>query len=392
MKLCKTQDRNLSYQVSGDINSISEIWDAFLPQDHHLQSRFLKILPDSGLEDVKYHFLLIYHSGTCIGLASFQEFRFHSGHYDSSFLNNGPLSLIRQILICHETGILICGNLFHLNEEGFYFSDSRNRSLILEVSRDLERRLKPGALLLKDIQEPLEQEGLKEHRFRTFDQDLLMELKLEADWLGFDDYLASLGKKYRQRAKKILEATSSLEFRILEEDEISQNKAVMENLYQQVRQRQAIRVGSLNGNYFLEMKKAKKDAFEIRAWFDENKKMVAFSSHFLHPNKVREVHYIGFDSEANEKHLLYFNILFDGIRAGIENKESTIQFGRTGFDAKASAGAVPNSIFHYFRLKRGLPTITFNYMNRALENKEKPDWKNRNPFKEQPQEIIKLEA
>jgi hypothetical protein len=166
----------------------------------------------------------------------------------------------------------------------------------------------------------------------------------------------------------------------------------MENLYQQVRQRQAIRVGSLNGNYFLEMKKAKKDAFEIRAWFDENKKMVAFSSHFLHPNKVREVHYIGFDGETNEKHLLYFNILFDGIRAGIENKESKIQYGRTGFDAKASAGAVPNSIFHYFRLKRGFPTLTFNYMNRALENKEKPDWKNRNPFKEPAQEIIKLEA
>ena len=392
MKLCKTQDRNLSYQVSGDINSISEIWDAFLPQDHHLQSRFLKILPDSGLEDVKYHFLLIYHSGTCIGLASFQEFRFHSGHYDSSFLNNGPLSLIRQILICHETGILICGNLFHLNEEGFYFSDFRNRSLILEVSRDLERRLKPGALLLKDIQEPLEQEGLKEHRFRTFDQDLLMELKLEADWLGFDDYLASLGKKYRQRAKKILEAALSLDFRILEEDEISQNKAVMENLYQQVRQRQTIRVGSLNGNYFLEMKNAKKDAFEIRAWFDENEKMLAFSSHFLHPHQVREVHYIGFDSTANENHQLYFNILFDGIRAGIDHKELKIQFGRTGFDAKASAGAVPGSMLHYFRLKRGLPTITFNYMSRALENREKPDWKNRNPFKEPALEILKTEA
>jgi hypothetical protein len=169
-------------------------------------------------------------------------------------------------------------------------------------------------------------------------------------------------------------------------EEIHSREEEIEMLYQQVRERQALRIGSLTGGYFSGMKKAWGEQFQIRAWLDENGKMLAFSSHFLHPGNQREVHYIGFDSAANEKHLLYFNILFDGIRCGIENHEFEVMFGRTGFDAKASAGAIPGNNLHYFRVKRGLPGLTFQVLQKALAGKEKNDWKNRNPFRKEGRE------
>lgn len=370
--------RNLRVQ---DILKIAADWDALLPEHHPLQSRFLLAIQEAGLPDVQFHYCLIYKDEKPAGLAYFQLFHFHSGHYDSSALGQGPLAYLSQLLLCQETGILVCGNLFHLAQEGFYFNNQEDRELLLPLVREMEKKLKPGALLIKDIRKPFSENILKDNRLRSFDEDQVMSLILSPYWKSFDDYLNSLSKKYRQRASKILQAASGLSLRELSFEEIQSREEEIERLYQQVRERQALRIGSLTGGYFSGMKKAWGEQFQIRAWLDEKGKMLAFSSHFLHPGNQREVHYIGFDTEANEKHLLYFNILFDGIRCGIEQGEFEVMFGRTGFDAKASAGAIACNNLHYFRVKRGLPGLSFRVLQKALSAKEKPDWKNRNPFR-----------
>ena len=68
----------------------------------------------------------------------------------------------------------------------------------------------------------------------------------------------------------------------------------------------------------------------------------------------------------------------------IERKASVLWLGRTGNDAKASAGAVAVQGSHYFRVKRGIPSLAFSYFNNAYRSTESEDWKKRNPFKEQP--------
>lgn len=381
MTICQLPDKGIRENRYSDIRDIAAEWDFLLPENHPLRSRFLMAIQDSGLPDVEFYYLLLFRNGMPAGLAYFQHFHFHAGHYDSKALGKGPLAYLSQLVLCQQTGILVCGNLFHLAQEGFYFPVQGDRELLLPAVRSLEKELRPGAVLLKDIQKPLPEPALREHRFRIFEEDQVMGLILSPEWNSFDDYLSSLSKKYRQRASKILQASEKLRLVELDEKAVLSHSKEMEGLYQQVRQRQALRIGSLTGAYFSEMKKVFGPGFQIRAWLNDDGKMLAFSSHFIHPGQQREVHYIGFDTEANEQHLLYFNILFDGIRCAIEDHNFEVMFGRTGFDAKASAGAVPSGNLHYFRVKRGLPGLTFQVLRKALAGKEKPDWKNRSPFK-----------
>lgn len=381
MKICSPPTNGISFRSTGEISSFSAEWDALLPEHHPLQSSFLRVFEESALPDLRFHYLLISRNDRTIGLAVFQHFHFHSGHYDSKALGQGPMYYLSQLLLCQETGILVCGNLFHLGQEGFYFPDDADRSAILPVALEMEKKYRPGGILLKDISEGFAASELKQLKFRTFSDDQVMSLGILPAWNSFEDYLSSLSKKYRQRAQRILKLAGSLKLTELNETEIAAHKAEISALYGQVRERQALRIGSLNGDYFLCMKKAHGKNFEVHAWLDESGRMIAFASHILHAEGEREVHYIGFDYKSNEEYSLYFNILFDGIRRGIVQGNPKVLFGRTGFDAKASAGAVPENNLHYFRLKPGLPALTFKILSKALAKKESETWKNRNPFR-----------
>lgn len=381
MKICHTSQPDVSFRSAGEIFQIAGEWDSFLPENHPLESRFLKVLEDARLPDLRFHYLIISREQSTIGLAVFQHFRFHSGHYDSKALGEGPLFYLSQLFLCQETGILVCGNLFRSDSEGFYFPKPSDRNCLPGIAAELEKKWKPGALLLKDIRQPFPHAVLKKEGFRSFEEDEVMNLSLLPEWNNFGDYLSALSKKYRQRARRIIAAASVLRQTELGEKEICERINEIESLYMQVRNRQALRIGSLNGAYFLEMKKVFGKQFQVYAWFGPDDQMLAFSSHLLLEDGSREVHYIGFDYEANEQYFLYFNILFDGIRQAIDQGNSLVHFGRTGSDAKASTGAVPESNLHYFRVKAGLPALTFRILHKALTGNESRKRVFRNPFR-----------
>jgi hypothetical protein len=204
-----------------------------------------------------------------------------------------------------------------------------------------------------------------------------MTVSIDPDWVDFEAYVSAFSKKYRQRANKILSARQELEVRFLSLDEIHARRNDINRLYQDVRNKQMLRLGSLTAGYFHNMKKVLNDDFQVLGWFLDGE-MVAFSSHLVHPGNAIEVHYIGFQYEVNEKYAIYFNILFEGVRQAILLKKSKLFFGRTGYDAKASAGAVPETGRHYYWIKRGIASLAFRYFISSYRSKE--DWRNRNPF------------
>jgi hypothetical protein len=202
-------------------------------------------------------------------------------------------------------------------------------------------------------------------------------------------YQDALSKKYRQRARKIKEAGQPVQVRSLTADEIRSQSSVIEQLYQQVRMRQSLRIGSLNAAYFEGMKRAYGDDFEFLAWSLDGE-MLAFSTHWLHADGDLEIHYIGFDTPANEKYSLYFNMLFEGIETAIRRGASAVQFGRTGYDAKANVGAKAEAYTHYFRVKRGFPALAFRMIRSGWDGSDNHDWEKRNPFKESQTEFQRV--
>ena len=381
MKICRIPDREITFQVYTDPESIEAEWDGMLPGGHSLKTSQLSVMQKSGMPDVSFLYFVVSRNNSCIGLMYAQLFRFHSEHYSQELLDQTCIQIVRNFILRQETGLLICGNLFHLNEPGYFFKDRKDEGLVFQILEQFQKKcsVKISGILLKDAGLDMDDQLASSSRFQRFDNDTVMSVNVDPDWVDFDSYLSAFSKKYRQRANKILQARQSLETRFLSLDEIHAHRSYINILYQNVRHKQMLRLGSLTPDYFYGMKKELKDDFQVLGWFLDGK-MVAFSSHLAHPGNVLEVHYIGFEYEANEKHSIYFNILFEGVRQAVEQKKSKLLFGRTGYDAKASAGAVPETGCHYYRIKRGIPSLAFRYFTSSYRSKENEDWRKRNPF------------
>jgi len=384
MKFCHPSDPDISFVSHYDINEIKEVWDSFLPNEHHLKSQELLIFQESKLIDLRFSYLIVKRKSSIIGLIYMQLVDFNSRHYASELLDQSLLSLIKDYILKQKTGILICGNLFRIDSECFYFPQKENQQFIFQVLDQFEgsnsTSLNFSGILIKDCVLAFTKQQLEGTRFKPYSKDKLMELAIDPGWFTFDDYLNALSKKYKQRANKILKAGENLTRRTFTIEEFERYGVEIESLYENVVNRQLIKISKLNYSYFQKMMQRAEQDFKITGYF-HNDELIAFSSHFYHSKTVMEIHYIGFETEINEEFALYFNILFDGIKEAIEQKIKVLKLGRTGFDAKASAGAEAVEAHHYYRIKRGIPSLAFKYFIKFYTDKEESKLKVRNPFK-----------
>jgi hypothetical protein len=387
MKFCNTNFETVNFLAYKNIGPISGIWDSVLPLGHHLKSKELLILENSMLSDISFCYLLIYNSGVLSGAVYLQVCSFDQKHFAIS--DQSGKGLLGKYLIGKERKIVVCGNIFKSEFQGFHFVKDDNQ--IFEILKSFESsnplNLKLGMIVLKDYAEELPfSEKASASGFTLFENDQVMNLEINSDWSSIDDYFESLSKKYRQRARKITEAGKKIQKRDLSITEIENFSFEIGRLYGMVVERQQVRPGILNERYFLEMKRTMKELFSVTGYFLEDK-ILAFSSFILNKDNTLEVHYVGFDQNENDRYALYFNLLFDGISLAIEKSCGVLKLGRTGYDAKANLGAVAQKQKHYYKVKRGLPSIAFQYLKNQYYSNIDESWKKRNPFKIQLEEV-----
>lgn len=386
MFFCSTPAQTCEYDVFTSVQQLSPEWNAFLPEGHRLKTTELQVAEHSATADLRFAYLLIRRKSVLLGLAAFQIVEIKSSHFPSSAWKSGFFQHMKEVVFCKPRYLLVCGNVFRNNGPAFYFKNKENDALIFDLMRHFDRqnpfRFRFFGLWVKEPPSSMNVDS----GFTPVQGDLLMQMSLRPEWETLDDYFASLSKKYLQRARKIRKALEGIDVRTLSEPEVSGYSEELGRLFGQVLDQQAFHLSSLPGTFFVEMKKALGDRFQITGYFKENK-LVAFSSHLFCPDNSLEIYYIGLDYEANESHKLYFNLMFDGLESAILERKEILKLGRTGLDAKASLGAEPVPVTHFVRLKRGLATLVFRSALSWYQSQEKPGWKERNPLisKQQPE-------
>jgi hypothetical protein len=192
------------------------------------------------------------------------------------------------------------------------------------------------------------------------------------------DYLATFSKKYRNRAKHILTASSCLTKKRLSPHEVSFYKEEMHALYTQVYNHAKFKLAHLSANYFVDVMNSVVDSFYVDAWFLENK-MVSFACGFCLQNEV-EAHYIGFDYNQNKEFELYQTILYSYIEQAILVNKTKINLGRTASEIKTTVGAKPHELLCYIKPQN---TVSKLILKPFMQFLQPIDWVPRNPFKEQ---------
>ena len=371
----------LSINHVKQIAAHKDLWDDFLPEAHHLKTRHLLPLENAQLPDIENHYVQIFLKNKLIGLAYLQLFRFTPAH-----LNFGNPQTIQsrliQYLLPKGLPLLICGNLFRINFQGFYFKNEQYNTFIFDAI-DLfvkqNRNLDPRGIIIKDCKEVFLEEKCTASKYHFFNGDVTMEISRRPEWNSFEDYLNDLTKKYYKRAKKIVGAFNAVVKKELGAVEILENATEIDRLYWNVINKQKVRLGIINAAYLYELKLDLGQQFELHGLYLNNV-MIGFYTYIFYTTEM-ETHYIGLDYTYNNTHKTYFNILFLSVQKMIERKYEKLELGRTAKEAKANLGAFPKQIFNYVKVKNPLAKIALQYFLKKFNRSENQKQIERAPFK-----------
>ncbi|MBL7700835.1 MAG: hypothetical protein JNM14_01175 [Ferruginibacter sp.] len=362
------------------IDVCKDLWDGFLPAMHHLSSRHLQALENAQIPDIETYYLQVFLKDKLIGLAYLQLFKLSHTHLNFSDAQGFQSTMVKTLLP-KNLRLLVCGNLFRINFQGFYFKNEQHNAYIFDAIEYFAkkcREAKSCAVIIKDCKEVFP-EGKHNTSYRFFNGDVTMEITRRKNWNSFDDYLNDLTKKYHKRAKKIIQAFKDVETREWDTADILANAADIERLYWNVINKQKVRIGIINAAYLHQLKLDLGDRFEIHALY-LNGVMIGFYTYIFYETEM-ETHYIGLDYTHNDSHKTYFNILFLSVQKMIERKYERLELGRTAKEAKANLGAFPKQIFNYVKITSPVARIALNYFLKRFNRSENQKQLERSPLK-----------
>lgn len=386
--------RDYHFYIHSSISTLSEFhWNNHVPEQNLLMKYdYLKMIEQLQQGRMEFRYVQIKKNDTTIGTLYFQIVRFESAQLINYFPEGNSLflniarSFTSAFLNLLNLKMLVSGNIFMTGENGYYFTNSIDKSTRAKLLRKaindvLQQDKSIKAVLISDLYEP------KSDFDKDFNKCGYNEIKVESDmsvvlnpaWKSFDDYLNALSSKYRVRTKKVfaLCTENKVVRKELTLSEIASNEARLFELYRKVMANADFKLGSLTKDYFRQQKELLPDNYKIFAYYKADIMIGFISAFFI--NKKIEVHYTGMDYQVCKPIHLYQRMMYDMIEQGILLKVERLHFGRTAPEIKSTIGAVPMHMYGY--LKHRNPLFNFLVMKPYTARLKPKQYVLRNPFK-----------
>jgi predicted N-acyltransferase len=377
-------------------------WNACVPMDNFFLSiDFLSAFEKIGNSALSFRYVILYGQNKKPAAA----FYFQIIHIPSDDISSilEPVSDVTSTkgILSHWTEwlkrskeeqgfrLLISGNNFISGEHGIGIATDENAPDIYKaftesvkfITKNDLRPAKISAVLVKDFfvnEKKQDSDLLRRKRYHRFLVEPEMIVDLQASWNSFEEYLAAMSKKYRNRAKTVMKKSALLEEVELTADDVEKCKSEIHELYLNLHERARFKLAALSVDYFPQMKKRFPEIFRITG-YRLNGKWVAFRSSFLLSNHL-EAHFIGINYELNQEYNLYQRILYDYVNEGIQSRKPQVFLGRTAAEIKSTVGAVAHDLVCYIRHRNSFS----NQIIRPFIDYLKPSvWIPRNPFKDE---------
>lgn len=312
---------------------------------------------------------------------------FHVVKLNAQNLSKNEQSSVTNIVsslffMLNKPNLLILGNIFRTESPLYIFSNEHYTiafEIVLQASVLLSKQINPTLLVLKEI--PKNENtffAIENNDFSSKIADPTMELNILPEWQNISDYEQAITRKYAARMQKILAQRENFDCIELNFEQIIEFTSEIHALYKSTLQDQEIVLNEVSPNYWAALKNIHQNDFKLYGIFIKSK-LVAFYTIFEDAESL-ELYYVGFESIANQKYQLYFNILFYGIEMAILTNKKTLKLGRTAWDAKYSLGAIakPNEIHLKAICLKGKMLDAIISCSQHLT---KPQITNRNPFR-----------
>lgn len=384
MFLYEYQVEGFKIKVSDTLSdsNLTNDWQGLAKSAHHLRPEMLLLLERAKPLDLHFRYLFIYPKNSDKELCGIIYMQLlHFNHRNFNFSKKGFLHFLAQVILrIRSFRILLAGCLFSVDFSPLVFDFGKLKpDFLLKILDTYSKIEKHDVLVLKDLPGKFTKELLSKQGFRPFETDLTMQLEINPEWRSFKDYEKALTHKYAQRVRKIRKQGAVVERKQISKTDFILQRSRFMDLFNQVSEKQTIRMGIIDHIYFEELYDTLGNDFLVYGYF-ENEKLIAFASHILYPEKL-EVHYIGIDYSYNSKYALYFNILYDGILLALAHSKRSLELGRTAREAKAVVGCHPIYFNDYMKVNNKLVNWMLNLLSKYFNQGIGEGWKKRHPFK-----------
>lgn len=394
MQVCKTKRKVVSTPIRIEIKSEVDTFAA-IGAPIYLSKNYLEAFQESLAGKSRLLFPVVYKGEEVIACGSIQEIRI-----DYASINSfGRLfSSDKTILVCIEgmlksfvsslnrkTGIklLVVGNTQVSGPYGMWFKEGLNETekafYYDAVLQKIETSdLNPDIIIVKDLDasQPIIKKALVASKYKEISALPIMKMNVPALWKSREDYYHAFSSKYRIRANSARKKFESIERRELTFDEIILYKETIQRLYTNVYTRARFRLFQVQNNYFIELKKYLKEDFKVFGYFHKDI-MVSFHT-LLFTSNLCEAHLIGLNYEFNKSHALYQNMLYDCVEEALNQKSTSIDFGRTAMEIKSTVGAFPVEADVLLKFTNPLLNTIASFI---LKKNTTEKWVQRHPFK-----------
>ena len=364
-------------------------WNVLIPKNSvYLSLRYLTALEETLKGTIKPIYVLVYDSEKKPLLAGM--FQIATFTYKKTSQQNLFIKLFQDCRNEDDSFSikgLVCGNMFATGEHGFAYSEKISKPNALEFLAKAAKIIQKDSrweglfkvILFKEFwpQSIANASVLEDYKYRDFQADVNMVLKLHPSWKTFSDYLKSMKAKYRTKAKNAFKKSEKLIIRSLSSEEIMQHQNGIQQLFRNVLDKSGYRYGENYPASFAALKENLGDLFLCKGVFLEGN-LIAFSTAFLNGDAL-EANYVGLDYKYNTEYAVYERLLYDYVEEAIALKVAELHLGRTSELIKSAVGAVPVSMTLYARHTSKIKNVL---LKPILENIEPSAFELRRPFAE----------
>ena len=357
----------------------------------YFSSNYLEALEKHNSHLSFYYIVLKNENEKAIALANVQiiNFQLEGIEKDTSSIFKKITSIGRRLTIIPKEKplkIINCGNTFVSGEHGVFIKKNEDKrkvlkklsKAILKYTENQYEKKPIDIFIMKDfVASSLSVSNeLISLGYYSFNVEPNMKLKIDENWQNFDQYLAALRTKFRVKAKKAMELSSTLLVENVDSKNIDNQLQKMTELYQRVASKADFNLGEFKLATYRDLKENLGNNYILKTYWLQDK-MVGFLSGMIHGHEL-DAHFVGIDYTLNKSNAIYQRMLYDYIDIAIKQKLSTINFGRTASEIKSSVGAIPEHLTVYIRHKK---TITNKFLKLFLLKIQPTEFHQKFPFK-----------
>ena len=383
----------IHYTIYNSFENLPVYWNTFVVHDIFLQTPYLQALEEASPQNIQLFYVGVFKDDALVGVAIIQRVQLYLENMfrenEVSCVKTFFKHLVSKVL---KGNILVVGNLTHTGQHGiFYNKDKVSQLQFFEIVNAALKDIKESIIVnqKKTIRAIMYKDYFKDDPIHdakaVFDSNSLhqisvqpnMILSIKPEWLKFDDYMASLNKKYRDRYKRARKKLNSIKAEELTIDDIKNFTPKLYEFYMNVSNNAKFNTFLLPENHFYSLKLQLQENFKVYGYFLKNK-LIGFYTLILNDNDL-ETYFLGYDETHQYPNQLYLNMLYDMLKFGIENKFSSVVYARTAMEIKSSVGAKAKPMLVYLKHTNRFLNVILKQIFRLMNPSQ--DWEERHPFK-----------